>query len=65
MSNATNIKINLNTKPTEEVKTEMDDIAAFNADLHLAEYMERVERGELTEEEKACREAIRNFIGVK
>lgn len=61
MADATNIKINVKKQSEDE----MDDIAAFNADLHLAEYMERVEKGELTEEEKACREAIRNFIGVK
>ena len=44
---------------------ENEEIAAFKADLHLAEYMERVEKGLLTPEEKACRDAIREFIGVK
>lgn len=54
MSDVTN-----NTMPEEN-----DEIAAFKADQHLAEYMERVEKGLLTPEEKACRDAIRQFIGV-
>ncbi len=50
---------------TNTIKEESEDVAAFKADLHLAEYMERVEKGLLTPEEKACRDAIREFIGVK
>lgn len=47
------------------VEEDNEDVAAFKVDLHLAEYMERVEKGQLTPEEQACRKAIREFIGVK
>ena len=61
MSDVTNNTIDKEINTTEE----NEEIAAFKADLHLADYMERVEKGLLTDEEKACRKAIRDFIGVK
>lgn len=63
MSDVTKKKKN-NDEQNEE-KDEYTDVDAFKDDLHLAEYMERVEKGLLTPEEQACREAIRKFIGLK
>lgn len=42
-------------------KTE-EELEAFRTDLHLAGYAERVEKGLLTPEEQACRDAVREFI---
>lgn len=61
MADATNITMTA-TADNTEVNEEMD---AYRTDVRLAEYAERVEKGMLTPEEKACREAVRKFVGVK
>lgn len=39
------------------------EVAAFQADLELARYRNRVETGALTDEEKEDRKAILDFLG--
>lgn len=53
------------TKETKRTEEQNEEIEAFMSDLRRAEYLERVEKGQLTPEEQACREEIRKFIGVE
>ena len=40
-----------------------DEVAAFQADVKLQEYLHRVETGALTEEEMEDRKEVLNFLG--
>lgn len=40
-----------------------DEVAAFQADKNLQEYLHRVETGALTEEEKEDRKEVLDFLG--
>lgn len=54
-------------KESKEIKktNEEREMDAFKADVEMAKYRARVKNGELTEEEKADRKAIRDFLGYK
>lgn len=61
MSDTNSKEINNKNNTIPEATDE--EIKAFEADLELAEYMARVKNGELTEDEKANRNTLLNFLG--
>jgi hypothetical protein len=55
-----NIKLNNTPKTEDEL-----DMEAFEKDVALFDYLDRVEKGQLTPEEKKGREELYNSIGFK
>ena len=53
------LKLNLKPQPTEDEL----DIEAFERDVYLADYEQRVEEGRLTEKEKKQRKDLYDSIG--
>jgi len=52
-------------KKTAEVnQSEKEEFDAFEADIKMANYMARIENGELTPEEKESRNAMLRFLGL-
>jgi hypothetical protein len=56
--------IKLTKKPEEMTEDELD-VQAFEKDVELTDYQDRVEKGLLTPEEKKGREALYNSLGIK
>lgn len=54
-----------NTSKEIKNNTTNAEIAAFNADVDLEAYRHRVETGALTDEEKADRQEVLEFLGFK
>lgn len=54
-----------NTSKEIKNNTTNAEIAAFNADVDLETYRHRVETGALTDEEKADRQEVLEFLGFK
>ena len=61
MSDTNSKEINNKNNTIPEATDE--ELKAFDADLKQAEYMARVKNGELTEDEKANRSTMLNFLG--
>jgi len=58
------MKIKLFKKPEDMTEDELD-VQAFEKDVELFDYLDRVEKGELSPEEKKGREDLYNSIGFK
>ena len=59
------MKINLNLKKQNEMTEDELDVQAFEKDVQLFDYLDRVEKGQLTPEEKKGREDLYKSIGIK
>ena len=52
-------------KKIEDMTEDELDVQAFEKDVELFDYLDRVEKGELSPEEKKGREDLYNSIGFK